>query len=295
MISSNLAPLIEGLATALELKQTNGGYLGTCPLCHYPRAFSISLKQDTALYFCHACHGSFNEFLAYFNTMGWTYQNQNQSRANAKVAKVANVLAAPSEKRALAFHLWSMAYPLEATLAEVYLRHRAIACVASPTLRFSPYLKHTPTDTTLPAMIAKVTTATGEFLGVHRTYLSPDGKRKADVCSPKMMLGNIKGGSVHLSPLAGDTLAVCEGIETGLSIQQATGIPTWAALSTGGMAQLQLPLGTTTLIVCMDHDEAGLKAGQALSQRALAQDITVKKITPPQQGSDFNDFIQEMF
>jgi putative DNA primase/helicase len=37
---------------------------------------------------------------------------------------------------------------------------------------------------------------------------------------------------------ASDELGISEGIESGLSVQQATGLPVWAALSTGGLTGL---------------------------------------------------------
>ena len=49
-----------------------------------------------------------------------------------------------------------------------------------------------------------------------------------------MTIGHVGGYSVHHAPAA-ESIAVAEGIETGLSVIQATGIPTWAALSIGGM------------------------------------------------------------
>jgi hypothetical protein len=132
-------------------------------------------------------------------------------------------------------------------------------------------------------------------MGIHRTFIAHDGMAKADVLPPRKPIAKIAGGSVHLSPLTGDTLAVCEGIETGLSVLQMTGIPTWAGLSTAGMINLSLPLALKTLVICIDHDEAGIKASHALQRRAMSQGIAVKRLMPPNVGTDFNDFIKEMF
>jgi hypothetical protein len=74
------------------------------------------------------------------------------------------------------------------------------------------------------------------FAGVHRTYLSPDGL-KAEVEPNKLSLGALAGGCVALGPL-NPRLIICEGVETGLSILQATGASIWAALSTDGMTAL---------------------------------------------------------
>ena len=106
-----------------------------------------------------------------------------------------------------------------------------------------------------------------------------------------MMLGASKGGGVQLNPFTGNTLAVTECIETGLSVLQATGMPTWATLSTAGMQTMILPPLLSTLIICADHDEAGIKAATALCDRATQHGIAVKLAIPPTYGTDFNDLL----
>ena len=69
----------------------------------------------------------------------------------------------------------------------------------------------------------------------------PNGEGKAKAIEPvKRFIGPVGGGAVRLAP-AVDTVAVCEGIETGLSYMEATGTPTWAALSARGIRSLILP------------------------------------------------------
>ena len=64
-----------------------------------------------------------------------------------------------------------------------------------------------------------------QCVGLHRTFLRHDGGGKAELDPVKMSLGLCKGGAVPLAP-AGRLLAVTEGIETGLSYMQVTGVPT---------------------------------------------------------------------
>ncbi|MFN9690845.1 MAG: toprim domain-containing protein [Vampirovibrionales bacterium] len=289
------APQYEGLALALQLKKIKKGYIGQCPLCGYKNAFSLDCKENKILFYCHACQDDPRKFLTHFQSIGLWSKNKSASVAIAKPAKVAKVSDEDLQKKENARKVWEASSPICGTLAERYLNSRGIHLGNIETLRFIPSCKHSQSGFSFPAMIAKVTTRHGDFMGIHRTYLAHDGMAKADVDSPKMMLGNIKGGSVHLSPLTGDTLAVCEGIETGLSILQMTGIPTWAGLSTAGMVNLSLPLTLKTLVICIDHDEAGIKASHTLQRRAIEQGITVKRLMPPNVGTDFNDFIKEMF
>jgi putative DNA primase/helicase len=83
-------------------------------------------------------------------------------------------------------------------------------------------------------------------------------------------------------------LAVAEGIEMGLSYQQATGIPTWAALSAGGIRNLVLPDLVEEVTVAADPDPVGVMAALAAAGRWLAQGRRVSIARPP-LGFDFND------
>ncbi len=81
-----------------------------------------------------------------------------------------------------------------------------------------------------------------------------------------------------------------EGIETGLSVQQATGLPVWATLSTSGLRAVILPPATTVVTIAADGDEAGEVAAQAAARRFIAEGRTVKIARPP-KGMDFNDVL----
>ena len=295
MILQNKAPLIEGLAFALQLKPYKQGFIGNCPLCGYCNAFSIVFKQDKTLLYCHACNAPFQDFKHHFEGIGLWQRNKNTPVAIAKPAKVAEVKPNGLLSRNASTYsntLWLQALPIHNTQGERYLKTRGINPTGyADSLRFHPALKHTPSEEYFPAIIAKISTVSGEFTGVHRTYLAPDGLGKAPVTPNKMMLGASKGGTVQLNPFTGNTLAVTEGIETGLSVLQATGIPTWATLSTAGMQTMILPPLLSTLIICADHDEAGIKAATALCDRATQHGIAVKLAIPPTYGTDFNDLL----
>ena len=74
----------------------------------------------------------------------------------------------------------------------------------------------------------------GRIAGVLRTYLKPDGTGKADVEPKKRRSDRERACAVHLTAGAPE-LVLCEGIETGLSILQATGLRVWAALGTSNL------------------------------------------------------------
>ena len=108
-----------------------------------------------------------------------------------------------------------------------------------------------------------------------------------------MMLGPVGGAAVRLAAAA-EELAVAEGIESGLSAQQATGIPTWAAMSTSGLKTLilpPLPLAAE-IVIAADNDAAGDRAARKAADRWIAEGRTVKIAKPPTEGDDFNDILK---
>ena len=189
---------------------------------------------------------------------------------------------------------WGEAIPLADSPAEVYLRQRGLVPGPDgwpPSLRYHPALKHGPTGLHLPAMLGAVSVWPGrEVVGLHRTFLRVDGRGKAPVSNNKMMLGKCAGGAVRLAP-AGPELVLSEGIETSLSVQQATGLPVWATLSTSGLRSIILPPEVETVIIAADADEPGEKAAQEAARRFIAEGRKVKIARPP-QGMDFNDLLQ---
>lgn len=141
-------------------------------------------------------------------------------------------------------------------------------------------------------MVAKVINIDGDLIGVHRTFLQPDGSGKADIEPQKASLGPISGGAVRLAP-AGDRLLIGEGLETSCAAMQATAQPTWAALSTSGLMSLLLPAIAQDIIILADHDVngAGERAAYAAAYRWLAEGRRVRIALPPQPGTDFADVL----
>jgi putative DNA primase/helicase len=193
----------------------------------------------------------------------------------------------PNRNGGLALKLWEECKPAAGTLVETYLAARGITIPIPESIRFHPGLKH-PDSEVLPVMVALVQHGvTGAPVAVHRTFLKKDGTGKAYVPRPKLMLGPCAEGAVRLSPL-GDRLCVAEGIESALSVLQATMRPAWAALSTSGLRRLGLPEGLTTVTICADVDAPGEEAAQAAAQRWVRAGLEVR-IARPTYGSDFND------
>jgi len=163
--------------------------------------------------------------------------------------------------------------------------------LASPaSIRFHPRLWY-GRGVYLPAMVAAIENLDGRIVGVHRTYLKPDGTGKADVEPNKKALGRERGCAVHLTAGAPE-LVLCEGIETGLSILQATGLRVWAALGTSNLGQLELPGFVREVIIAADHDEPGMKAASAAAEAYRARAYQVQILSPRNEGWDFNQVVE---
>ncbi len=199
---------------------------------------------------------------------------------------------APGGTPAAAARLFAASVPVAGTLADTYLRARGITQGGmTSALRFLPNCWHREEgqtrSTPRPAMIAAVTDGAGAVQGVHRTWLSPDGQGKAAVNPQRRAMGHLLGNAVRLTPHE-DILVVGEGIETMLSLSEAaSGLPVWAALSSGHLGALQLPEGLQCLYIAIDRDPAGQRAAERLSARALDAGIAVRVLEP--RLGDFND------
>ena len=203
--------------------------------------------------------------------------------------RVAEQRKADAKRAQQAQQVWISAQPIAGTIAENYLRGRAITCPLPDTLRFHPQCWHA-TGKRLPALVALV--EGGKGFAVHRTYLRADGSGKADVAPEKAMLGSVQGGAVRLS--GGDgPLVVAEGIETALSLSSGllhVSSTVWAALSTSGVRGLHLPHASGRLTIAPDGDAAGREAAQALATRAHGMGWQVSLLPAP-NGRDWNDIL----
>ena len=179
-----------------------------------------------------------------------------------------------------------------------YLRGRQLEPLTAtwpPTLRIS-ILRHPETKREYPTMVAVVANVANATVGIHRTFLTDEG-RKAEVSPVKMSFGPVGGGSVRLG-IESDTIVVGEGIESSIGAAMRFGVVPWASLSTGNMTRLKIPRFVKSVIIAADRDpnSAGSKAARSL--RNKIRDLRIKQNRyidvvvkmPPLGRSDFADF-----
>ena len=264
-----------------------------CPRCsasrHKSRVPCLAVSTEKGIWLCHHC--------------GW--KGGLSGRGHGLHTSFApQSPAMPDErKRAVLRRIWGEACPITAgDPVDTYLRQRGIPLPLADmpaVLRYHAHLVYRHEDgqhTYRPAMVARVDDADGHAVTLHRTYLAPDG-RKATVPEPKKLMspaisGATRGGAIRLYP-ASETLAIAEGIETALAVRLATALPVWAALCAGGLARLIVPAEVLLVVICADHDAAGLGAAQTLAQRLLVAQRRVKILMPDTPGMDWAD-LQEV-
>ena len=285
----------EALAHSLgKARWTGREWNALCPAHedHDP-SLSITQKPDGMILFkCQSQGCSQQEIIAALKARGlWPFARGSTSGTAARSEDRGPESAEDAaRKTAFALRIWGASSDARGSLVETYLKSRGIIYPPPPTLRFHPGLPHSPSRHKWPAMVALVTRGTDNMLlGIHRTFLARDGSGKAPIEPEKMMLGPTRGGAVRLAA-AGDVLQIGEGIETCLSALQESGKPTWAALSTGGLRCLNLPVAASEVVILADGDDPGEAAAMDAARRWKREGRTVRIARPP-PGLDFNDLL----
>jgi len=225
-------------------------------------------------------------FNGYISVLDKFEGNQPISSSKPIVASPIKSMHLPNDRKREALQrVWDKSLPSAHTDAEPlrrYLRNRNLGDVVghlSKVVRFHPGLEYWENGKSLgkhPAMLCRLDSSKGNPVSIHRTYLTEDGYKAPVPCPKKLMsspvAGVSRGAAIRLFK-ASDTLAVAEGVETAFAVHIATRIPTWATVSAGGMATLQLPKSIRTIKIMADLDRSG--AGE-LSARKLAKQLLIE-------------------
>jgi hypothetical protein len=234
--------------------------------------------------------------------LAWYNLYSGEARPWTAPVRPAPAPARPEEdRRRYLERLWAEARLIQQSeVGAAYLKARGLQPerVENLNLRVHPGLDYRDGERVLgsyPVLLGRVEHSRYGLVALHRTYLCRDGNGKAPVPSPKKLTspvfeGATAGAAIRLHPLEADKpLALCEGIETALAVREATGWPVWACVSAGGLAAVELPAEAREVVICADHDRAGLEAARKLARRLLSEGRRVRLATPPVQGQDWLD------
>jgi hypothetical protein len=284
-----------------------------CPKCERENVLSVDFDKGVFRCFrptCELYNGG--KLVDGADDVGWRPQG-------AAIGQTADA------KRAAAQRIWDESLSIfagddraeYARAGYLYLRGRGIENPESGALRQHPGLwcqemvergltEQHGTTPRQPALVAKVTDAQGDFLGVQRIWLGRDddgiGVVKAPLQAPKKTLGPIAGGVVRIDEVLPehDAIAIAEGIETALAVSELAremfggrDVPVWSAVSAGNMPSIAacVPRHVDHVFICADNDRAGLLAAHQLAERLQAsrQDLRVTIRRPRKTGSDYSN------
>ena len=108
-----------------------------------------------------------------------------------------------------------------------------------------------------------------------------------------MSLGPCRGGVVRLAePIDGKPLLLGEGVETVLTVMEATGLPGWATLGTSGLVNFELPDNVTEVILLAENDGGpNEKALNEIVSVLAERGVKALIARPPAGLKDFNDLV----
>jgi hypothetical protein len=271
------------LSQLSRVRRSGSGYVALCP-AHDDRHHSLSVMQAedrilmncfrfppcTIEAICKALHIQVRDLF------GLAVNNPSTPWSGTK-------------RREYARSIWHGSRTACGTVVEVYLRNRGITIPIPPAIRFAPSIKHREYGWSFPVLAAGIQDVTDRFAAVSLTWLSADGVNKAPTEPTRKIYGALRANAVRLRP-ASDIVAVCEGIETGLSIAQACPeLSVWCALTATNLPNVAVPETVRTVIIAADADLAGEETARAAAQRFIREGRQVRIARLAKSGTDFND------
>ena len=287
-------------AGILEALGIPAGFLsrrnGPCPMCDGKDRWRFTDHDQAGRWWCNQCGtGDGFELLQQFH--GWDFPTAAKEVKKMLPNMPAAAIASADEKITRAregLNRFKKVVEAASESAQVkrYLESRAL--VASPLLlahSAAEYWQDGVSAGTFAAMVGLVSAPDGRPLTYHRTFLL-DGQ-KAPVPSPRKIMpaaGDTTGAAIRLWPVSA-SMGIAEGIETALACHQLFGIPTWSAISAGGLERFIPPAGITELMIFADRDASytGQAAAFALAKRLVQHTAIRVRVSLPDDMGDFND------
>ena len=280
------------LKLGLPARSISGKH-GPCPICGGSDRFRLDNKNGLGTYYCTCGPGDGFNLLMKFH--GWDFKTTARE-VEKIVGEVGTEIKQEQDPKVRLKKIQSACKDLSEDGVTRYLRNRGLSRYPeSLKIARLPYYEDGKKLGVYDTMVAKLVSADNKPLTFHLTYLE-DGA-KADVPSPKKVMkpvAPIAGGAVRLFPLESH-MAIAEGIETALAVNELTHIPCWSVLSANGMEKFQVPAGVKKLTIYADNDNnfTGQKAAYTLAHRLALQDIDVLVCVPSIAGMDWLDVLGE--
>jgi putative DNA primase/helicase len=273
------------VARALGGKRNGEGFLCHCPVPSHGKRRgdlnpSLSVRDGDSALLVH-CFGGCDrlDVLDTLRRRGLIDVRDNLHSPHRTLATLV-----PNNPDPAALAIWKAALSAEGSIVETYLRSRNIALRLPPSLRCG--LVTRLDRYSMPAMVAAVQGPTGKITAIQTTLLTRAGS-KATVAVPRIAIGPLGAGAIRFgSPRA--VLGLAEGIETALSAQQLTGVPTWACLGASRMHRIAIPDHVRELHLFGDNDCPGRDAVERAAFENRERRVVLR--FPPDNHKDWNDY-----
>lgn len=257
----------DGFRLFNDYEQTGGGICNTCG----PKSKGISLIMW-------ANGWNFKETLdAVSGVIGLTEETELQPQTHGHAKREPRIDPQEVEKKRGSLRkMWKECVSVTHKDAEplrLYMLRRRLEYRDLPnSIRFHPSLSYYDDEGKkvgeFPAMVCSVFDKNAKPITLHRTYLTSDGLRPKGLQAKKIMPVppdvSLMGGSIWLNDKCKSSpiVAVTEGVETGLAVQLAKGIPTFAAVTAVGMKAWEPTSCVRRLMVFADKDRKVMTAGR---------------------------------
>jgi putative DNA primase/helicase len=284
----------ERIALALgdDAIAVRGGWLISCPDAGHgkglgDRSPSLSISDTPDGRFLAYCHAGcmFEDIEAALRERGLLGDEWRDAQppSTARTPRV-------HEPNPEALKLWRKGSPVTpGSVVQRYLQARGITIPVPPSLRGAQDRVVTSRKPLRSAvcnvMLAAVQRPDGMVVSVQRTTLRLNPLNVSYRINPKITFGALDRGAVRLAA-AGEILGIAEGVESGLSAMQLTGVPVWVALGCR-LASIAIPICVKELHVFCDSDEPGRNAAEAVVEAYAGRKVVLRY--PPQGFNDWND------
>ncbi len=274
------------------VRQLGGKWRGDFAMCRCPAhtdsTASLSIRVGTKAVLFHCFAGCTSEGVMAALRSGQVLAPADHDPGQRQEGKV--------DLNKVALSVWRRAKPFTGTLADHYLRWRAII-PDGITARFDPRCQFGAGEAKAfaPALIVPIEEDAG-VVAIHRTFLRRDGRGKADIPEPKRMLGNPGSGAVRWGGLPTDgILRLAEGVEDAASVMNmlGDGLFVWPVLGIERYQAVAIPESVHTVVIYSQH---GIEAARAIERATphLTANGRQLVIKPPPCAGDWNDLLREI-